>query len=445
MGRGEIRGYERGARKRQAMQSGTHFAKTGGFRLHGARLFHACWGAAPIPAEHKNCVLERWINPSAARFCKSLVGGQLSAAPPLFPVVHSLPPAPYPAPEYANLQEVGIRLDVKSRARVDLAALLKKEGRTRVSISEKTGLGVCTVQAAIAGKNVTMHSADKIAEALGRSRLDLFIDVEKRKTLDANTVRGYHRLISSILTKAVKWGFIPFNPAANAELPKLMPKEAAHLDEEDARRLLELLQNEPAKYRAAISFDLLSGLRRGELLGLRWSDVDFENETVTIVQTSSYVPGVGIYTDTPKNKTSARPLKLSRSAFFVLRQVQEWQEEQRALCGDRWKDKDGRIFTNDEGAPIHPDALSSWFGDFTRRNGFTEIHVHSLRHSYASLLIAEGTPLVVVSRRLGHAQVSTTANIYAHVIASADEKAAQITEKFVDIIVPNQKKKAATA
>ena len=186
---------------------------------------------------------------------------------------------------------------------MDLAALLKKEGRTRVSISEKTGLGVCTVQAAIAGKNVTMHSADKIAEALGRSRLDLFIDVEKRKTLDANTVRGYHRLISSILTKAVKWGFIPFNPAANAELPKLMPKEAAHLDEEDARRLLELLQNEPAKYRAAISFDLLSGLRRGELLGLRWSDVDFENETVTIVQTSSYVPGVGIYTETLWTRT----------------------------------------------------------------------------------------------------------------------------------------------
>ena len=102
MGRGEIRGYERGARKRQAMQSGTYFAKTGGFRLHGPRLFHACWGAAPIPAEHKNCVLERWINPSAARFFKSLVGGQLSAAPPLFPVVHSLPPAPCPVPEYGR-------------------------------------------------------------------------------------------------------------------------------------------------------------------------------------------------------------------------------------------------------------------------------------------------------------------------------------------------------
>ena len=99
---GEIRGVRTGARKRQAMQSGTHFAKTSGFRLHGTRLFHACWGAAPIPAEHKICVLERWINPSAARFFKSLMGRQLSAAPPLFPVVHSLPPAPCPAPEYGR-------------------------------------------------------------------------------------------------------------------------------------------------------------------------------------------------------------------------------------------------------------------------------------------------------------------------------------------------------
>ena len=81
-----FRGVTNGrTRNWQAMQSGTHFAKTGGFRSHGTRLFHACWGAAPIPAEHKFCVLERWINPSAARFCKSLVGGQLSAAPPLFP------------------------------------------------------------------------------------------------------------------------------------------------------------------------------------------------------------------------------------------------------------------------------------------------------------------------------------------------------------------------
>ena len=125
-----------GTRKRQAMQSGTHFAKTGGFRLHGPRLFHACWGAAPIPAEHKTCVLKRWIRPRGLRILRLAAsskaqslhrsssphkatalrgtpsigcaifqiayGRQLNAALPLFPVVHSLPPAPCPTPEYGR-------------------------------------------------------------------------------------------------------------------------------------------------------------------------------------------------------------------------------------------------------------------------------------------------------------------------------------------------------
>ena len=99
-----------------------------------------------------------------------------------------------------------------------------------------------------------------------------------------------------------------------------------------------------------------------------------------------------------------------------------------------------RVFTTDEGAPIHPDTLSKWFRGFTKKNGFPGVHVHSLRHTYASLMIADGTPLVVVSRRLGHAQVSTTSNIYAHVIASADEKAAQVSERFADVITPLERR-----
>ena len=107
------------------------------------------------------------------------------------------------------------------------------------------------------------------------------------------------------------------------------------------------------------------------------------------------------------------------------------------------------MFTRDDGAPIFPDALTQWFGDFVKRSGLPPVHVHSLRHTFASLMIADGTPLVVVSRRLGHAQVSTTANIYAHVIASADEKAAQIGDKFADIVsieperLPKKKKTTA--
>lgn len=83
---------------------------------------------------------------------------------------------------------------------------------------------------------------------------------------------------------------------------------------------------------------------------------------------------------------------------------------------------------------MFPDSLTKWFAAFVKRSGLPDVHIHSLRHTYASLMIADGTPLSVVSRRLGHAQVSTTANIYAHAIASADEKAAQITEKFADVV-----------
>lgn len=257
------------------------------------------------------------------------------------------------------------------------------------------------------------------------------------------------RVVSSCLGKAVKWGYIPYNPAVNAQLPKMQQQEALYLDEADARRLLKLLQEEPIKYRAMITFDLLSGLRRGELLGLRWQDVDFETETITIVQTSNYAAGKGVYKDTPKNKTSARPLKLSRTAFLMLIEYKAWQDAQREACGDFWKDTDDRVFTRDDGAPVFPDALTQWFGDFVKRSGLPPVHVHSLRHTFASLMIADGTPLVVVSRRLGHAQVSTTANIYAHVIASADEKAAQIGDKFADVVgaepEPMLKKKKTTA
>ena len=346
---------------------------------------------------------------------------------------------------YNNLQEDGMRRDTKCKTKVDLRELKKKRKLTSAALSEMSGICLYSLRRALRGENVNVQTAAAIAKAFEMPRSELFDDMAKRDTLNANTIRSYHRLISSILTKAVKWGYIPFNPANNAELPKLETKEAAHLDEADARKLLQMLQGEPIKYRAAITFDLLSGLRRGELLGLRWSDVDFQNEAITIVQTSSYAKGKGIYIDTPKNKTSSRPLKLSRSAFLILREYKDWQDKQRELCGDRWKDTDRRVFTTDEGAPIHPDALSKWFRDFANKCGFKDVHVHSLRHTYASLMISEGTPLVVVSRRLGHAQVSTTANIYAHVIHSADEKAAQISEKFADILGTDEKETAPVA
>lgn len=212
----------------------------------------------------------------------------------------------------------------------------------------------------------------------------------------------------------------------------------------DARRLLELLQQEPIRWRTIITFDLLSGLRRGELLGLRWCDVDLDQRMICIRQTWNYLPKKGCYVGTPKSRSSERPLKISQTAVLLLLECKSWQERQKDLLGDAWANPDNRVFTKEDGSPFFPDGLTQWFSEFVRRSGLPKVSVHSLRHTYASLLIADGTPLVVVAHNMGHAQASTTANIYAHVIASAEAKAAQVTDRFADVIKPGGTKVAPT-
>ena len=325
---------------------------------------------------------------------------------------------------YRNLEETGIRADLKYTSKIDIGEAIEQAGVTRTAFGKAAGVAGNTLRIAISGKRVSKATATAISEELGLKLSDAFRLEQPDRLLSSNTVRSYHRIISSCLGKAVKWGYIPYNPAVNAELPKMPKQEAAYLDEAEARQLLVLLHQEPIKYRAMITFDLLSGLRRGELLGLRWQDVDFENQTITIVNTLNYAPGAGVYVDTPKNTTSARPLKLSPTAFSMLLEYKRWQDDQRDACGDYWKDTVGRVFTGDDGAPVFPDSLTKWFAAFVKRSGLPDVHIHSLRHTNASLLIAAHVPVVTVAGRLGHAQASTTANIYADMIQTSDAAAA---------------------
>lgn len=321
-------------------------------------------------------------------------------------------------------------------SKIDFAAWLEEHHTTMTALSTSTGVSVWVFKQMKNGRTIAKSRAQAIATAMGLEYGEVFDTVHDNTPLAPGTIHTYHRVLSAVLFRAVKWGYIQSNPASRADLPSIANRKARYLDEPDARRLLELLRDEPIKWRAIMTFDLLSGLRRGELAGLRWQDVDFDNQTITICQTSNYIPTKGVYVDTPKTATSNRPLRLSRSAFLLLLEYKAWQDAQREKLGDAWKDEDGRVFTTDEGAPMFPDSISQWFTKFVKRTGLPKVTVHSLRHTYASIMIADGTPLVVVSHQLGHAQASTTANIYAHVIASAEARAAQTFDRFNDIIAP---------
>lgn len=337
-----------------------------------------------------------------------------------------------------NLQEEGIRTHKTAKGRPALARWVKGTGQSLTELGREAKISRQTLTAALHGDTVAYASAAKIAELAGMEVPELFEVQDDVRPLAPATIHAYHRTLSSVLDRAVVWRIIPSNPAERAALPSLAGRRAKYLDEPDAKRMLELLQAEPYPWRALIIFDLLSGLRRAELLGLRWEDLDPDGQTLRIVRTSNYTPGKGVYLSTPKTEGSERVLKISKTAVLILLEYRRWQNSRREQLGDAWEGDpaDDRIFTNDTGKPVFPTSPTAWMRDFARRTGLPASTIHSLRHTYASLLISDGTPLVVVAGNLGHAQTSTTANIYAHVIASAEAKAATVLDKFAGDINP---------
>ena len=334
---------------------------------------------------------------------------------------------------YNNLQEQGIRQDIKYAACIDVKPILKAKKFTRKALSCRSGLSVNTVDNFVHLKNISERSAHSIAVALDIPFSKLFVAVQsKGNTLSQKTISHYHRLISSILEKAVKWQVILYNPCHRVEAPKVQKKETKYFDDEQTAHLLECLEAEPLRYKAMILTLLYSGMRRGELCGLEWSDVDFKNSLIDINKSSLYTNGRGIYADTTKTEGSKRVIKVPPVVIDTLRQHRKEQTAERLKLGDQWTDTN-KVFTQWNGNPIHPDTLTNWFSKFLERYSLPHISLHGLRHTNATLLIAAGADLRTVSKRLGHSNMSTTANIYTHAIQSADERASQLLDDMLRI------------
>ena len=318
-------------------------------------------------------------------------------------------------------------------AKVDLVPLLKEKALTRASIADSTGVSLRTVYDAVKGKPVNVEAAKAISEALGRS-LDKTFTIEKNsRTLSPKTIVEHHRLISTVLDQASKEGLVPFNVASKASLPKVQKKEANYFQPEQVAAIREALEREPIKWRTLVHLLLITGARRGEVLGLKWDKVDFEGNRIHICNNVLYAPDRGIYEDTPKTATSDRYISLPAETMQLLRQYRAWQSGERLRLGGYYQDQ-GFLFAQDSGKPMHPDNVNVWLRSFSKRHGLPHINPHAFRHSMASLLYFNGVDSVSISKRLGHAQVSTTANIYAHVMEAADKKNADI---LADVLLKN--------
>ncbi|MDL2232361.1 site-specific integrase [Ruminococcaceae bacterium OttesenSCG-928-L11] len=241
--------------------------------------------------------------------------------------------------------------------------------------------------------------------------------------LSPRTVKEYIGFVSGIFEYAMKQGVVKENPCKYATLPSIPHKELDCFTLEEAQRFLDLLEDEPLMWKVFFYLAIYGGFRRGELFGLEWQDIEFDTGMITIRRISSYTKARGIFTDTPKTNGSCRSLKLPQAVISLLRQYQVHQTEERLKLGAKWTDT-GRLFVTWDGKLKQPGSAIKWLEQFCKRTGMRQVNIHSFRHLNASLLINSGTDIKTVSSALGHTQVSTTLNIYAHTFAAAQAKAA---------------------
>ena len=227
---------------------------------------------------------------------------------------------------------------------------------------------------------------------------------------------------------------IPDNPAKRVKPPKAPRREAKCLDEQQVAQLLDNLKDEPIKYQTIVKLLVYSGMRRGELCGLEWKDINWQLQTISIRRSSQYLPDKGVFTKDTKTETSNRTIRLPEEVFDMLKAYRAWQNKERLQLGSCWQEHD-RLFTTFDGSPIFPDTISHWFRDFIRKTDLPKVSIHSLRHTNITLLIMAGVPLQTVAKRAGHSSTVTTSLIYSHAIQTVDEMA---SDTLADILKPKQ-------
>lgn len=245
--------------------------------------------------------------------------------------------------------------------------------------------------------------------------------LDERRPVSLRTVQFVHAVLRAMLAQAVRDELISRNVAVLVQPPRPARDEVRPWDVDSVAIFLEAARSDRlfALYAVAVAL----GLRRGELLGLRWQDVDLDVRTLRVEQTVQRIAGRGLVVGPPKSRRSRRTIPLPDSCVAALRRHRARRGSERLTAGDSWTDS-GLVFATSTGRVIEPRNLNRAFESLCRRSGVPAIRFHDLRHTCASLLLTQGVQARVVMEILGHSQISITLDTYSHVMPAAERDAA---------------------
>jgi integrase len=256
---------------------------------------------------------------------------------------------------------------------------------------------------------------------------DLLAGAEETRPLSPKTVRNTHIVLRKALADAERLGLVPRNPAASAKAPTASAPDHKTWTADQLASFLRSIAG--TRLEAAFVVLATTGMRRGEVLGLRWPDVDLPAARLAVVQTVTTVSDKIVVTP-PKTPRSRRSVSLDPVTVAALEQRRLAQKRERLAAGELWSDE-GWVFGDEIGRPLHPNSLTRLFETSAAKAALPPIRLHDLRHTYATLALSAGVHPKIVSERLGHATVGITLDLYSHVTPTLDGEAASLVASHI--------------
>ncbi|MEG1181736.1 MAG: tyrosine-type recombinase/integrase, partial [Oscillospiraceae bacterium] len=302
---------------------------------------------------------------------------------------------------YSELSQRGLRSEVeKAVACTDISKLLKDNHLSMSAAAQKAGISAPSLSGFCQGKRIEATQAHKLAVLLNIKDKELFSAERNMNPLSSKTILEHHRFISTVLDQAVRDMLVAYNAAARATPPRHVRKEVNYFQPEELGHILDALDTEPIKWRTITHLLIVTGARRGEIMGLKWNKVDLENGRITIDSNLLYNPTNGIYEGSTKTGTT-RYVLVPNETIILLKRYRAWCAELRLSTGDQWQGaQHDLMFVRDNGQPMNPDSITAWLSRFSMRHELPHINPHAFRHSAASILIDSGADLLSVSKQL---------------------------------------------